>query len=1335
MKQTVFNCLKRLAVMLIAVLGFSTASFAQEEHWGVEFISDPLSDPSWTGYDKEFDFEITDPYYCTFPGAEDGKILAKYKTKTSALNGDLTHFPCFINNGDPNGYFAVKTYLTAGNYQFSYRIKKTNRNTIDGVDLFYTSDLNGSRNYVLTGQETNKNVGVVFESTIFEITEDGFYYLGFCCSDTYYSGDEIFFADFRMYREGGAPVVPEFFDVTLNQTGNGTVVVKKDGSELTLPAQVEAGTTLTVEATADGGYELTSLTAAGVDIMSSKSFVVNGNTEINAVFTENGPVAPKSAINIPGTDFTNHYMVRFDDDELGSHTPGDWTSDTRTKNITMSAWVKVNELTTSDYDSRNIFAWGQKAFYGAEGTFYVKVDKEGKLTLVNRYFTGDPAEGNYGDSKSYLSVSDFNVAVGTWYFVTVVFDNDNKTSAVYVDGKLRSEKLIDGFGLCVLPDDAVLSVGNGDSKLDVQEVQVWKKALNPVEVFESMYNVDAAAEDLAYLYRFAEENKSGNAYTNLAGGNVTASLVSGTINGINYVDPSEVAANQVEGHPEVVKPATYTVAWTAPAVAEGTLSVKYVNSVSELVSPVTVVEGSVLEVVATPAGENVIKSLTYTVADGEAQNIDGGKITVTGNTTIAVEFEALPSFDVTVADGIENGEVTLTVDGAPVEGPVQQKKTVNVNVVPAKDFKLATLTYSVEGNDGLQNVDIKDVKSFTVEGKTTVNATFVALQNYEVKLADGIANGTVTLKVDGAAVEGPVQEGKTVTVEYEPAAGYAISALTYSVADGAQDVDIMTSKSFVVEGNTTVNAEFALTNYKVTWTAENGTLAVKYVNAESEEVDVESGVTEIPAGSTIKVVPAADTENGYILKSLSYQLGEGAAENLTEEPYEFVLTDDATLNVVFGYPSLKWGVANTYSGWATVSISTVEDGDIMKCFEGAYSAGSQNGEVQIPAGRAVTVSAVVPESKISEMEVRVYLDGEEVELNEDGVYTFDMPAENSSLEFKYDDIKYLYNITKEGEGEVKIATGDNFGNVSGAESGFVTKKESEFKVLAEPAEGWKTESLEVLMGGEPATPTAEGVYTATADMEINVKFAIYKYTLNIVQPEEGATISVKVKGEDEALENNAVVDYGTELEISVETEEGYEVEYLNVNSSSQDVDYETGKYYYVAGTDGYDETTLNISTELKLKKYKLEVNVENADVLVRAESGVIKPGVKAVEYGQELTIAIAPKSGYTVKSLSVNDNVLTAGTDGTYTHKVEGDVVITAVVEEATSIDNVAAGKVYYSAAEEVLYSDSAKSVRVYDLSGRLVLNAENQDAVSVAELSEGIYTAVVDGTVVKFNK
>ena len=80
-------------------------------------------------------------------------------------------------------------------------------------------------------------------------------------------------------------VTAAMYAVTFAAPANGTLVVKNAGVAIASGDKIEAGTTLTVEATPANGYVLAALTAGETDIKESKSFTVTADVEVAATFT------------------------------------------------------------------------------------------------------------------------------------------------------------------------------------------------------------------------------------------------------------------------------------------------------------------------------------------------------------------------------------------------------------------------------------------------------------------------------------------------------------------------------------------------------------------------------------------------------------------------------------------------------------------------------------------------------------------------------------------------------------------------------------------------------------------------------------------------------------------------------------------------------------------------------------------------------------------------------------------------------------------------------------------------------------------------------------------
>ena len=399
---------------------------------------------------------------------------------------------------------------------------------------------------------------------------------------------------------------------------NGTIAV----------AEVEAGTEVVATFTPAEGYELETVTLGGEDVTTD---VVDGvltfvmgeeDVELAATFVETSTPEPAdnlTAIQLTGASNTStHSMFYFSEDDYGHGAEGNFYNG-RSGNLTMSVWVNIHEAQGA------LMGYGQR-WYNPEGVFTLSFDN-GYYKLRNRTATEDHTD--CADPQE--NVLEQAVETDTWAFVTVVFDTDNLMRYVYYNGEAVFEDALDAGGLGLLPDDCIFFVSNGVSggwyfnspTFDLDEVQVWDKALSADEVRASMTSVDPAAEGLISLYRFgADRMNEDYTFDNLASaGSVTAALYTGSMYGSPGSITSSVAEPTfVEGH----------IA-EAPENENGTLTI--MNGDVELTSGALVAEGTELTVIAAPAFGYQLDAVTV-----NDETLEGTTFTVTGATVVAATF-------------------------------------------------------------------------------------------------------------------------------------------------------------------------------------------------------------------------------------------------------------------------------------------------------------------------------------------------------------------------------------------------------------------------------------------------------------------------------------------------------------------------------------------------------------------------------------------------------------------------------------------------------------------------------------------------------------------------
>lgn len=142
---------------------------------------------------------------------------------------------------------------------------------------------------------------------------------------------------------------------------------------------------------------------------------------------------------------------------------------------------------------------------------------------------------------------------------------------------------------------------------------------------------------------------------------------------------------------------------------------------------------------------------------------------------------------------------------------------------------------------------------------------------------------------------------------------------------------------------------------------------------------------------------------------------------------------------------------------------------------------------------------------------------------------------------------------------------------------------------------------------------------------------------------------------------------------------------------------------------------------------------ENGTLTVKNGDQTLNSGDE-VEKDTEITIEAVANKGFELKEIKVNNSPVQAE-NGICKVTITGITTISATFDEVVSINNVQDSNVYYNSENQTLYTDSAKSIVICDLTGRIVLKARNKETVNLSNLAEGIYTAIIDNTELKFRK
>ena len=548
----------------------------------------------------------------------------------------------------------------------------------------------------------------------------------------------------------------------------------------------------------------------------------------------------------------------------------------------MSAWVRPLNSTG------DLFGHAQKSFYGAEGTFAVRINANNQLVLKARAWVN----GSQCDGIQEI-VSDVTLDINEWAFLTVAVDDDARSIKLYKNGVLLStgdlsatKNGTEAHGIGLLADECIFFAGNGSSSCDVDEIQVWSKTLNTEEIATSMNGYINAPENLVAFYKF-DENSIENIPNQGTGGACDANLVSGT----SAYDPSvwgdvytcsPIQATLVDGH-ILPKFAINYVSETE----HGSFVIKNGNNVITPGSEVA--QYTMLTVEATPAEGYQVKSIK--VNDTE---IEGNTFIVNGESTVSVEFTDKLTINYTVS-----GVGTFTViDENDPENPFNSgdefEKNTSITMVLAAGEGYEISSFIVNGEEQKESINAAGV--YTIANcQTDLNIDVVfAKKLFNVTFSSNDF-GTLTVKQNNVNIESntPVEYGTELTVIATPNANATLSVFTINGADKLAEIQNTLKMNITVSEELDIQAEFTTISRTVTCnTIGNGSVKI----ADAKDNVYENGVASIPDGSniTLTFIP----EDGYQLNDFKYD-GDSMFEDIIDDQFNFIADEDYTFDVVF----------------------------------------------------------------------------------------------------------------------------------------------------------------------------------------------------------------------------------------------------------------------------------------------------------------------------------------------------------------------------------------------------------------------------------------------------
>lgn len=725
-------------------------------------------------------------------------------------------------------------------------------------------------------------------------------------------------------EDGEAPVVK--YSVKVADTQNGTVTVTPSGN-------VDANTEVTITATPDEGYEVDTITVKDADngdvaVTDNKFTVVDKDVTVTVTFKEvseetQAPETPKPA---------DKYAVTVAAAENGTVT-ADKTEAAEGETVTLT--VKPNmgyagTVTVKDADNgdvtvtNNTFTMPAKAV-NVTAAFTARTDAvlSTASTYLSRYngLTEDIATQvakNYSDDTKVLVGTNGNYnAIGLYKFTA---------PAIPADKEIASAKLT------IVNKE--MNNKNGDSSVDVNYPDVSTGIDFSTITWNTMFT-QATVDDgtnLPFVAENMQEAAPFKSITKLA----TVSIAKGETNVTHGdIDVTSYVKAQTKKSEDIVivlnkctrganlekvamieytlQDKTYTANVTAPAETDGTLSVD-------------------------KAAYNKDETVTITATAKPGKKVTGVKV-MNGETEVTVTpgengtyTFTMPEADVTVSATYGRADIaTIEVAGPrTVSSAATSTYTATAKAADGTVLEGVTFTWTVTGGtdattaiteagvltvaDAEADQTALTIKAAAEEKEGTLAATVTKATVYTITKAEDITGGSVaTDKIVGI-------EGAEVTVTPTAAAGYHVTAVTYTPAEGtAQTITPAEGvyKFNMPAANVTVSATFAKTDFAITnATAADagGTITVAATAQMGDEV-------------TVTVTP----ETGKELAALTYKAdsaAEATAITAAEGVYKFTMPAEAvTVTATFQKEALVRPVVSGVDVISTYDTTAVRVGD------------------------------------------------------------------------------------------------------------------------------------------------------------------------------------------------------------------------------------------------------------------------------------------------------------------------------------------------------------------------------------------------------------------------
>ena len=735
---------------------------------------------------------------------------------------------------------------------------------------------------------------------------------------------------------------------TINITqpsSNGTITVTSAGEHHTSNFTVTHGTTITVVATPNTGYEF-------------KSLLVNGNS-----FTSGNSMVVTDNVYISGSTSANSYLVTITQ-------PANGTISAVYNNITYTSsfnaeygsTVKVSLAANTGYHVSNITWNGNSVTDGSIQTVTGNMTLTGRVSAnIYRVSFTDPEGGKF--SILYR---------GRWYYTSPMSIAYGESITIQLDADTGYQIDSIKFGDKAVANGSTNTITGACTITATTSLKTYTVTItNPVGATISA-TVNGTTN---YTSTFTAKHGTSIKYNVLAstGYDVTSFTYGGAT--INNGDTKVLTGNVTVTAAATLK--SYEVNIIQPS--DGTIRV------GGNTSKFTAKHFSSYDVTLTPSTGYSVKSLTW---NGK-EITNGSKQTVTGVTAVTGATSAIPQA-ITITQP-NNGTIKVRYNGTDYTSSfnVPYNSTITITATPNTGYKLNSLTYGGSA--------ISSGTSKTVTGPVTITGSFAVMAN-NVEFTQP-ENGSITVTYNGIEHTSSINNipyGAKVTVNVTANKGYTINSIT------ANGNTIANGSEITVTGGITLVADIQIKQFMVYVNnpMKHQIVVINYGGKEYRNTNVN---TAWAGYCTIAVVPDDTTiytnenNNCYTLEFDTFDTSAGGfgidddgvfrgyiSGNITVEvtkepvPVQQTLTIGAVTDMTY---TLKLATNSTYGGTLPTYTETTSNAQTLSVPYGTtysitYTANSASAAYTYKAPSAVsgtvTTAAVNIAAKSATKTLRYY---------------------------------------------------------------------------------------------------------------------------------------------------------------------------------------------------------------------------------------------------------------------------------------------------------------------------------------------------------------------------